>query len=145
MQVKRIAAAPHSRDSREEAEAAAAASPAGEPARESVRSISLTGLRDPVPTAELAQQRSAPLSLRGGPTAAEGLAIGPFVATAEVRYCSFASALLQLPVSGQCVLGKLANAGQLFNEICAKASRDASRHCSSAIAAAGEPQFGKLN
>jgi hypothetical protein len=54
LQVRRIAAAPHSQ---EEAEAAMAASPKSD----SVRSISLTGLRDPSPAADLAHQRSLTL------------------------------------------------------------------------------------
>ena len=57
LQVRRIAAAPHSQ---EEAEAAMAASPKSD----SVRSISLTGLRDPVPAADLAHQRSLTLQAR---------------------------------------------------------------------------------
>jgi hypothetical protein len=57
--VRRIAAAPHSQ---EEAEAAMAASPKSD----SVRSISLTGLRDPSPAADLAHQRSLTLQARRG-------------------------------------------------------------------------------
>ncbi len=57
LQVRRIAAAPHSR---EEAEAAMRASGAS-----STRSISLTGIRDPISVASLAEQRHEALA-RGG-------------------------------------------------------------------------------